>query len=282
MLATVVLDAYRQVDAKEMAEALDEVCDPGGQSYFASCGIYGYWDYGTRELLYIGLASDFGQRFRQHNGLVKCKPESCKVREIAEYFGTHDKVGFSIMAASPNDQMAVGRNRRRPGIRYAEHDDYFRELIRKYEGGAIDLFLQLEDKLPRWNKTGGAIAGREAARLAESGDPEVLDLFEAAYGIKPFGSSGEAVISLLTGTALGSQLGAFIARASVREIAAEKEGYGSFEKYILHTARMHMKMDGIGLDAAIARVLELDAAGLYACFWDLMQKSGYLARQPQV
>src|SRR5690242_11470658 len=106
MFATVILDAYRRDEAALMAKALDEVCDPEGHGAFTSCGIYAYWDYPTRELLYLGLASDHAQRFRQHNGLVACRPECCKVREIGDYFTRRDKLGYSILVISPNDQIA--------------------------------------------------------------------------------------------------------------------------------------------------------------------------------
>ena len=53
-----------------------------------------------------GLASDLNHRFRQHNGLVKANPRTCKIKEIKGYFDNKGKIGFS-MGRILNSAMAM-------------------------------------------------------------------------------------------------------------------------------------------------------------------------------
>jgi hypothetical protein len=80
-----------------MAEAIQGIiyCD-----CWTYTGIYCFWDYCTNEILYLGLASDLLERFKQHNDLIKCNPNSCKSKQITGYFQEKKKLGYSMMLQS--------------------------------------------------------------------------------------------------------------------------------------------------------------------------------------
>ena len=59
---------------------------------WASSGIYRFWDYETREILYIGLAIDLPTRFKQHNGIIKARDIDCKYQQINSYFGKSETI----------------------------------------------------------------------------------------------------------------------------------------------------------------------------------------------
>ncbi|WP_149096184.1 hypothetical protein [Paenibacillus terrae] len=71
MFGTIIIDAYTENDAEEIAFALDDLCSANDSYGWASSGIYCYWNYYTKEPYYIGLAVDLTERFKQHNGLIK-------------------------------------------------------------------------------------------------------------------------------------------------------------------------------------------------------------------
>ena len=92
MFGTVIIDAYSKEDRKEMADAIEDLCSPNDNYGWSSAGIYCFWDYYTREVLYIGLASDLSDRFRQHNGIKLVSDSSCKFIKIEEYFNSNEKL----------------------------------------------------------------------------------------------------------------------------------------------------------------------------------------------
>lgn len=91
MFGTIILDAYCLDETKSMAEFIDEICSPLDTVGWASAGIYSFWNYDTRELLYIGLASDLYVRFKQHNGLLPIDDNACKYQQIQDYFKVTSK-----------------------------------------------------------------------------------------------------------------------------------------------------------------------------------------------
>lgn len=97
MFGTVIIDAYTKDETEALAYAIDDICCPSDNYGWASAGIYCFWDYNTHEVLYIGLASDLYERFRQHNGLLPMQNEGCKYKQIQEYFISHTKLGYSIL-----------------------------------------------------------------------------------------------------------------------------------------------------------------------------------------
>ena len=78
MFGTVIIDAYRKEEALEMADAIDDLCSPTDNYGWASAGIYCFWDYYAEAVLYIGLAGDLAERFKQHNGIYQLKRDRNK------------------------------------------------------------------------------------------------------------------------------------------------------------------------------------------------------------
>lgn len=110
MFGTIIMDSYKADEAESMSQNIDEICSPMDTVGWASAGIYSFWDYYTKDVLYIGLASDLCVRFRQHNGLLPIDENACKVRQIQDYFSGHERLGYSILVQSPMSQPIVHRN----------------------------------------------------------------------------------------------------------------------------------------------------------------------------
>ncbi len=100
MLATVMLDAYGPDDKAAMAGAIERLCHPPGQRVFSRVGIYCYWDFDSRDVLYIGLSGDLYKRFRQHNGLIACETSCCKRQMIEDHFCKTNRIGLSLLLQS--------------------------------------------------------------------------------------------------------------------------------------------------------------------------------------
>lgn len=82
MFGTIIMDSNKADEAEQMANNIDEICSPMDSLGWASAGIYSFWDYYTKEVLYIGLASDLCIRFKQHNGLHSIAENACKIRQM--------------------------------------------------------------------------------------------------------------------------------------------------------------------------------------------------------
>lgn len=95
MFGTIIMDSYKADEAESMSQNIDEICSPMDTVGWASAGIYSFWDYYTKDVLYIGLASDLCVRFRQHNGLLPIDENACKVRQIKDQiFGILQHTGW--------------------------------------------------------------------------------------------------------------------------------------------------------------------------------------------
>ena len=109
MFGTVIIDAYRKEETIEIADAVEDLCSPNANYGWASAGIYCFWDYYIEEILYIGLAGDLAERFKQHNGILPLK-EGSKQKKIEEYFSKNERLGYTIFVQSPLSQPLVHRN----------------------------------------------------------------------------------------------------------------------------------------------------------------------------
>lgn len=172
MFGTIILDAYCLDETKSMAEFINEICSPLDTVGWASAGIYSFWDYDTRELLYIGLASDLYVRFKQHNGLLPIDDNACKYQQIQDYFKTHQKLGYTILVQSPLSQPIVQRNEdmyrkfldRPKGIPVGSYvGEEGLEHIRLAEGQLIEAYRLSTGDIPPWNKIGGDVYARKFA-----------------------------------------------------------------------------------------------------------------------
>lgn len=157
MFCTIISDAYTTDEREKIFSYIDDLCSPTDNYGWSSNGIYCYWNYYTKEILYIGLARDLGYRFKQHNGLVSCNENSCKINEINDYFNNYEKLGFSIIVQSPLVQMNNFRNSDLPAFDLdSETNDAFRNDLSSIEGNLIRGHEINFGSIPRWNKVNGA------------------------------------------------------------------------------------------------------------------------------
>ena len=56
IFGTIILDAYTVDEVKSMSSFIEEICSPLDNYGWSSAGIYCFWDYYTKEILYIDLA----------------------------------------------------------------------------------------------------------------------------------------------------------------------------------------------------------------------------------
>jgi hypothetical protein len=177
MLATIISDAYRESEKREISEAITAV------TYYdcwSSSGIYCFWDFYTNEILYIGLSNDLSERFKQHNNLIKCSPKSCKHKDISEYFVVKGKLGFTLMLQSSFVQPLTRKYIKRRKIRFDDPNADFSNIledralkeIRLMESLNIESVKQRTGFIPKWNTIGGGVEGRKNI------NHELLSLFE--------------------------------------------------------------------------------------------------------
>ena len=172
MFGTVIIDAYRQNEVYEMADAIDDLCSPNDNYGWASAGIYCFWDYYAEAVLYIGLAGDLAERFRQHNGILPLE-EGSKQKQIEEYFSKNERLGYTIFVQSPLSQPLVHRNKKMYEAFAAENNspvqdllsDQGRDDIKRVEGILIEAFRKRYGHLPPWNTIGGSIAGQHLSLI---------------------------------------------------------------------------------------------------------------------
>lgn len=159
MFCTIISDAYKNDEREKMYEWIDDLCSPRDNWGWASNGVYCYWNYKTKEILYIGLASDLGNRFRQHNGLVNCDENGCKIKEINNYFEANEKLGFSIIVQPSRQQISNFRNSNTPLHHLnSDENDTLKENLGSIEGNLIKAHELCYGKIPCWNKINGAIS----------------------------------------------------------------------------------------------------------------------------
>lgn len=172
ILRTIILQPYKKIERRKVVDALDELCSPKDNYGWASAGIYVYWNYYTNEVLYIGLAVDLTERFKQHNGFYpSIDKNTCKYEQIEEYFKHNEKLGFSIIVQSPLSQPVTSKLKRE----YKEFTEQFSPIesyigdeglkaIKYQEGVLIEVFKQKNGKIPQWNKMNGSISGQNSVR----------------------------------------------------------------------------------------------------------------------
>lgn len=216
MLRTIILDAYRENEKKEISDALNMICNPNDTYGWASAGIYAYWDYESKEILYVGLAVDLNERFKQHNGFYSgVDPKTCKKDQIDAYFSSHEKLGFSIVVQSPLSQPSIKKVQNQFADLFekdsgaAEQGKDGIDEIQRLEGILIESYRKLNKNFPTWNKMSGSLRGQCAVRPANQTALRVLANHQTHY---------------------------LTARSTLREIAANST-LERYENY-LHAARM--------------------------------------------
>jgi hypothetical protein len=259
MFGTIIMDAYMADESEKMASLIEEICSPMDSLGWASAGIYSFWNYYTKEVLYIGLASDLYVRFKQHNGLYPISDNACKIQHINEYFKDYDKLGYSILVQSPLSQPIVHRNEKRyrkfldapkgmPIPNYAGEEGL--EFIRQAEGQLIESYKQYVGDVPPWNKIGGDTYSRKYA--SENNYLYVVQAF-----------------------ANGTPDNFLVSRSTIRELA-ENATYEWFETQ-LHGLRMMMLTLNMSYDDAIKMQLKLNP--YFKAQWDRIVETKYLDKE---
>ncbi|WP_163134874.1 hypothetical protein [Agarivorans sp. Alg241-V36] len=211
MLATYIRDMYKESDKEKLADAIEEIASAVDVNGWASSGVYCFWDPQTNHILYIGLASDLYNRFREHNGLKPCLAKGCKKEPIASWFKDNDYLGYSILVQSRLSQTEVARNNGKLIKSYASDLYDPREAIGISEGLLIETEKLKHGQLPPWNKISGASYGKNKASQMHI---ELTELFT------------------------GKRTDLRVAQKTIREIASSAE-FESFELF-LHGVRQMM------------------------------------------
>lgn len=229
MFGTIIQDAYKEDEKEVLANAINDICNPNDNNGWASAGIYCFWNYQTREVLYIGLARDFSERFKQHNGLITVDPKGCKIENINEYFRENDKLGYSIFVQSPLHQPITSRNifdlfcKDPESVNVRDYDD---EPVKQdyimAEGILIEAYKKMFNTIPPWNKISGSKRGQMASVI---GNYEIIEILTS------------------------KDPSPLLARYSIREISNNP----TYERYevFLHPARQQMLATGCTFSSAI-------------------------------
>lgn len=259
MFGTIIMEAYKLDEAEKIAGFIDEICSPMNSIGWASAGIYSFWDYYTKEILYIGLASDLYIRFMQHNGLYPISENACKVQRINEYFKSRNKLGYSILVQSPLSQPIVHRNENKyrkflnapkgiPIPNYAGEEGLAH--IREAEGQLIESYRRYVGDLPPWNKIGGEANSRKYA--SEN---------NYLYVVRAF--------------ATGTSDNFLVSRSTIRELA-ENATYEWFETQ-LHGLRMMMLTMGMSFEDAVRTQLKFNP--YFKEQWNRIVETKYLEKE---
>lgn len=233
MYGTIIQDAYRKEEAKEIINALDDNFSPIDNIGWASAGLYCFWNYDTREILYIGLTLDFCQRFKQHNGFMKTTETGSKYKNIESYFEKHEKLGYSILAQSPFEQPVTCKNivslfgYDRKSLREFNNEKP-KENLKLVEGICIEAYRRFHGSIPLWNKVEGSKLGRTRTT---DGNYKLVEVFT---------------------TDTTSPL---MSRFSLRELSKEPL-YEGIEVF-LHVARQYMLNMGLNYSESL-KLLKMD------------------------
>lgn len=248
MFGTIIQDAYEMKNTKDIVDALDHVCNPNDGYGWASSGIYCFWDYETKEVLYIGLAVDLGERFKQHNGILPMKKSSCKFDNIKNYFNQKAKLGYSIFTMSPLNQPVIKKNVEKIFDKEVALSDFaneqFKRDLKVVEGILIEAYRIKKSSLPPWNKISGSLEGK--SRSTE-GNYDIVRSFT------------------------DKQESALVANCTLRELKTNPMSI-HFEEF-LHIVRHKMLTHGISFLDALKESEQNDEF-----IHDLIMKENYLSK----
>jgi hypothetical protein len=177
MLGTIVIEKYKKTETSSILADLERLILENSSDW-STAGIYCYWDYYKKQVLYIGLAVDLIERFKQHNGIVECLPNSCKLDRIKEYFEINEYLGFTIILQSQLSQPFNNRQKRKYKGIYSDSElknilgKEGAEDIKYTEGVLIEAHKTKHGKRPSWNKIGGSA---QAQRIAKNKNVKMLE-----------------------------------------------------------------------------------------------------------
>lgn len=182
LFGTIIIDTYTVDEVKDVFNALDIVCNRNDCFAFDYYGIYCFWDFYTKEILYIGLSNNLRSRFAQHNGILGTSVKGNKYKYITEYFHQKERLGYTVLVQSPYEH----------NDKYLDSKD---DEIKQIEGALIEDFKINNNRLPKWNDIGGSIYGR------------------SPYLINRYGNIFEMIV--------GEKIGFLNAKSTLRELAED-------------------------------------------------------------
>ena len=207
MLCTVIWEAYTSGERHQLWTALKDLL-PKEDPDWSRNGLYVYWDPGSKDMLYVGLASNLPKRFAQHNRLVPHSGGN-KRAEIDTWFETHEYLGFTIMIQAGAVALLDQLNEVSVTMGAKTAD-----IIAGAEGQLIQLHRLERGTWPAWNGVSGAVRGQEWAT-----------------------ETGRSLIRVLT-----SEMDSlFVARRTLRDLVADPDAR-RFEAAI-HAGRMRAVLE---------------------------------------
>lgn len=249
LFGTIIVDCYQEGEAELFYNLLNTVCNKQDIYSFDSYGIYFFWDFYTKEILYIGRTNNLRRRFGEHNDLLEENdPDGNKYQEICDYFKTKEKLGYSILVQS--------------SFKHTEDLPFYTksEEIGIIEGAILEEYRQKFSKYPSWNKTGGLKLGRRPAIIKRYGD-----IFEMVTLSEP---------SFLN------------AKSTLREMAGHLNI--KFIEYELNSIRSYMYKYGKDFDSAVEKLLKyykfMHEKGFFGALeayntLEFLRKTDYLKKQ---
>lgn len=171
LYGTILTDAYKKNEAPEIHKALKKLCGEDDLHPFDIYGIYVYWHFESKEILYIGLTKNLVTRFVQHNSNSDKIAKGNKSVQIHDYFQKFDKIGFSILLQPPL---------------IPEPQSLFQfdkpTEVKIIEGSLFQTFINEYGRLPIWNQIEGNKTGRKEELVKRYGDIlGMLNLKEPGY-----------------------------------------------------------------------------------------------------
>lgn len=157
LFGTIIIDTFVIDEIRDIYNALDVVCNRKGFFSFDHFGVYIFWDYISKEILYIGLSDNIRRRFAQHNGLSGTSGKGNKYKYITEYFNEKERLGYTLLVQSPFDHKN-------------ELLDSKDDEIKIIEGALLEDFKLKYGRLPKWNNIGGSIYGRSSYMINRYGN----------------------------------------------------------------------------------------------------------------
>ncbi|MDV2581558.1 GIY-YIG nuclease family protein [Alkalibacillus haloalkaliphilus] len=254
---TIIQDAYTQDDAHYMVEALDDLCNPLLIDWgWASSGIYSFWDFETKELLYIGLAVNFAERFKQHNGIIRTRPSSCKYEKITDYFYSSKKIGYSILTMPSICQPLIRKNVKEitkgAKVELSEFkDEQFKRDVKLVEGILLESYKKKFGQLPPWNEQSGSLEG---AGRSTGGNYKIVEGFTTTNYNHPL-----------------------VAKCTLREL--QSNIHYSYEEF-LDKGRQHMLTHGTSFKEAME--LLLNETGGEDQIFNMILRDEYLMKTPNL
>lgn len=268
MYGTMIRDILGSDDLRDVAAALEDLCSPHDGYGWSSAAIYGFWDVSTREVLYLGLASDIAVRFAAHAGLRGAKVIGTKQNEVRSHLEANGNLGYTVLPQSPIAQPNVARLRQRlltPEMTFEEElalldaldgaDTHQIDDLKLLEGKLIRSHADRFGAIPTWNKIEGSAKGAAQANLLSQ------NTLDAMAGLIP---------SLL------------VARRSLRDLTEDHTAEG-FEE-LLHVARAEalqsafMHNDGVDDSDIVRRLHKIGPNEIYGnrMTYDRLLEARYL------